>query len=221
MRVWARPITLGRLAGMLAGRRPGGLLAGRRLAGTSAGRRLAGTRAGRMVAGCALAGMLAGCAGPGREPAEPGAPMSITVTSSAFADGGDIGRRHTCDGQDVSPPLAFAGLPSGVRELALLVEDPDAPHGTFVHWVAWGIAPARAGLAEGEAPAGSGTNGFGRTGYGGPCPPHGPAHRYVFTVYALSRPAGARAGATAADLRAAMDGAVLAQGTLTGRYARA
>ncbi|GAB1691942.1 YbhB/YbcL family Raf kinase inhibitor-like protein [Krasilnikovia sp. M28-CT-15] len=168
----------------------------------------------------ALAGLVAGCAGPGPEPAAPAAAPNISVSSSAFTDGGDIPRRHTCDGADVSPPLAFAGLPSGVRELALLVEDPDAPHGTFVHWVAWGIDPARAGLAEGERPPGSGTNGFGHTGYGGPCPPRGPAHSYVFTVYALSRPAGARAGASAADLRTAIDGAVLAKGTLTGRYAR-
>ncbi|BFU44780.1 YbhB/YbcL family Raf kinase inhibitor-like protein [Krasilnikovia sp. MM14-A1004] len=167
-----------------------------------------------------LTGLMAGCGGSSPGPATSAAAMSIAVTSSAFADGGDIPARHTCDGADVSPPLTVAGLPSGVRELALLVEDPDAPHGTFVHWVAWGIDPAGAGLAEGEKPPGAGTNGFGHSGYGGPCPPRGPAHRYVFTVYALSRPAGARAGASAADLRTAIDGAVLAEGTLTGRYAR-
>ena len=120
----------------------------------------------------------------------------------------------------MSPPLTFGGLPSGARDLALLVEDPDAPRGTFVHWVAWGVDPAKAALAEGEAPAGSGVNGFGRRGYGGPCPPRGATHRYVFTVFALSRPTGLRPGASAEDLRASLTGAVLAQGSLMGRYAR-
>ena len=175
----------------------------------------------RLVTIGALAGLLAGCARPGPDAVDPVAAQTIAVSSSAFADGGKIPRRHTCDGADVSPPLAFSGLPSGVRELALLVEDPDAPKGTFVHWVAWGIDGTRPVLAEGEAPAGSGTNDFGRAGYGGPCPPRGPAHRYVFTVFALSRPTGLRAGASAADLRSAIDGAVLAEGSLTGRYARA
>ncbi|MEU4218903.1 YbhB/YbcL family Raf kinase inhibitor-like protein [Actinoplanes sp. NPDC026623] len=169
----------------------------------------------------ALAGLLAGCGGPGPDPADPQAALSLAVSSSAFADGGQIPPRYTCDGADVSPPLTFNGLPSGVRELALLVEDPDAPDGTFVHWVAWGIDGTRPELGEAETPAGSGTNDFGHAGYGGPCPPRGPAHRYVFTAFALSRPAGLRPGATAADLRSAIDGAVLAEGTLTGRYARA
>ena len=145
----------------------------------------------------------------------------MIVTSSAFTDGGTIPRRYTCDGADVSPPLAFAGLPSGTRAVALLVEDPDAPRGTFVHWVAWGIDPGRASLAEGEGPPGTGTNGFGRRGYGGPCPPGGSAHRYVFTAYALSRPVDPGPDAGAADLRHAISGAVLAEGRLVGRYARA
>jgi Raf kinase inhibitor-like YbhB/YbcL family protein len=162
--------------------------------------------------------VLAGCGGPARP--MPGATMTITVSSSAFAEGGTIPRRYTCDGDDVSPPLAVSGLPSGVRELALLVEDPDAPSGTFVHWVAWGIDPAKPALAEGAAPAGSGRNGFGRRGYGGPCPPRGSNHRYVFTVFALSRPTTLPAGASADDLRTAIKGAVLAEGKLTGRYAR-
>jgi Raf kinase inhibitor-like YbhB/YbcL family protein len=163
--------------------------------------------------------VLAGCGGPA-EPRQEESAMTITVSSSAFAEGGTIPRRYTCDGEDVSPPLAVSGLPSGVRELALLVEDPDAPHGTFVHWVAWGIDPAKPTLAEGSAPAGSGVNGFGRQGYGGPCPPRGSNHRYVFTVLALSRPSGLRAGASADDLRTAVKGAVLAEGKLTGRYGR-
>ena len=94
------------------------------------------------------------------------APLTITVTSPAFGDGGDIPSRNTCDGQDVSPPLRFAELPSGTVELALLVEDPDAPRGTFVHWVAWGLDPGKAELGEGEVPAGAGKNDFGKRGYG-------------------------------------------------------
>lgn len=147
--------------------------------------------------------------------------MTITVSSSAFADGGDIPRRHTCDGEDLSPPLGFAGVPSGARELALLVEDPDAPRGTFVHWVAWGIEPSKASLAEGEATAGEGTNGFRRRGYGGPCPPAGSPHRYVFTVFAVSQPLDLPPGASADDLRRAVADSVIAEGRLTGRYARA
>jgi Raf kinase inhibitor-like YbhB/YbcL family protein len=146
--------------------------------------------------------------------------MSMTVSSTAFTDGGTIPRRYTCDGENVSPPLRFAGVPSGTRQLALLVEDPDAPGGTFVHWVAWGVDPAADGLGEGEAPSGSGVNGFGKRGYGGPCPPRGPAHRYVFTVFALSEAASLPAGASADDLRKAVASSVLAEGHLTGRYAR-
>ena len=151
----------------------------------------------------------------------PEASMSITVSSTAFADGADIPRRYTCDGANVSPPLRFAGVPSGTRELALLVEDPDAPGGTFVHWVAWGIDPATPELAEGGTPPGTGVNGFGRRGYGGPCPPRGAPHRYVFTVLALSHPVTLSPAASANDLRKAAAGIVLAEGRLTGRYARA
>jgi Raf kinase inhibitor-like YbhB/YbcL family protein len=146
--------------------------------------------------------------------------MTMTVSSSAFADGDVIPVRHTCDGEDLSPPLSFAGAPSGTTEIALLVEDPDAPGGTFVHWVAWGIDPAKPSLPEGAAMTGSGTNGFGRVGYGGPCPPRGPAHRYVFTAYALSQAPDLRSGGSADDLRHAIRGSVLAEASLTGRYDR-
>jgi Raf kinase inhibitor-like YbhB/YbcL family protein len=146
--------------------------------------------------------------------------MTITVSSAAFTEGGDIPRRYTCDGQDLSPPLSFAGVPSDARELALLVEDPDAPGGTFVHWVAWGIDAAKSGLAEGETAPGSGTNDFGRPGYGGPCPPRGPAHRYVFSVFAVSDPLNLAAGASADDLRRALAGRVVADGRVAGRYTR-
>src|SRR5262249_889889 len=137
--------------------------------------------------------------------------MTMTVSSTSFADGGDIPRRHTCDGDDLPPPLNFSGVPEGTREIALLVEDPDAPSGTFVHWVAWGIDPSTDALAEGAAAPGSGRNGFGRPGYGGPCPPKGPAHRYVFTAFALSQALELPSGASADDLRKAIHGSVLAE----------
>jgi Raf kinase inhibitor-like YbhB/YbcL family protein len=173
-----------------------------------------------VIAVGALVGLIVGCGERSPESTGAGAAMSIAVSSNAFSDGGTIPRRHACDGADVSPPLTFVGLPTGTRDLALLVEDPDAPGGTFVHWVAWGIDPAKAAVGEGEEPAGSGTNGFGRRGYGGPCPPRDATHRYVFTVFALSRPTGLPPGASAQDLRASIAGAVLAQGSLMGRYTR-
>jgi Raf kinase inhibitor-like YbhB/YbcL family protein len=147
--------------------------------------------------------------------------MTISVSSTAFPDGGDIPRRYTCDGEDVSPPLDFAGVPEAARDLALLIEDPDAPSGLFAHWVAWGIDPGKPALAEGESPAGTGTNGFRRRGYAGPCPPWGAPHRYVFTVFALSRRLDLAPGASAEDLRRAVEGTVLDEGRLVGRYARA
>lgn len=168
----------------------------------------------------ALVGLQAGCGGRAPEPKTPEAPMTITVSSTAFTDGGDIPRRYTCDGESVSPPLTFAGIPAGTRDLGLLVEDPDAPRGVFVHWVAWGIDPSKAALAEGESPSGTGANGFHRRGYGGPCPPSGPAHRYVFTVFALSERLDLPPGASADDLRRAVAGTVIAEGRLVGRYAR-
>jgi Raf kinase inhibitor-like YbhB/YbcL family protein len=176
----------------------------------------------RLAVAVALVTVPTGC-GEQRAPSArtPEAAMTMTVTSTAFSDGRDIPRRHTCDGENLSPPLAFGAIPSGTRELALLVEDPDAPSGTFVHWVAWGIDPAKASLPEGESTPGSGTNGFGKVGYGGPCPPRGPAHRYVFIVFALSGRLDLSGGASADELRRAVGTDLLGEGRLTGRYARA
>jgi Raf kinase inhibitor-like YbhB/YbcL family protein len=147
--------------------------------------------------------------------------MTLLVSSPAFADGGEIPRRYTCDGENVSPPLRFDSVPAGTAELALLITDPDAPGGTFVHWVAWGIDPARPSLAEGEAPPGAGVNGFRRRGYGGPCPPRGAPHRYVFRAFALSRRLDLAPGASADELGRAVSDSVLAEGRLVGRYGRA
>lgn len=169
----------------------------------------------------AIVDLTAGCGRPAQQATTQEPTMTITVSSTAFPDGADIPRRYTCDGENVSPPLSFAEVPPAARELALLVEDPDAPGGTFVHWVAWGIDPSAPMVAEGQSVRGNGTNGFGRIGYGGPCPPKGTPHRYVFTVFALSHELDQKAGASADDLRRAMAGAVLAEGRLVGRYARA
>jgi hypothetical protein len=149
--------------------------------------------------------------------------MAMTLTSALFTDGQTIPTRSTCDGEGLSPPLAWTGQPAGTVEFALTTEDPDAPSGTFVHWVLWGVPASVHELDEGVVPASAheGVNGTGKRGYTGPCPPKGNApHHYVFTLYALSRAVSVPDGATIAQLRSAMDGAVLAEGRLTGRYAR-
>ncbi|GAA0726608.1 YbhB/YbcL family Raf kinase inhibitor-like protein [Dactylosporangium roseum] len=148
--------------------------------------------------------------------------MTLTVSSPVFAEAAEIPRRFTCEGADVSPPLGITGLPAGTAEVALLVEDPDAPGGTFTHWVMWGIGPDRAGIGEGEVPPGAaqGRNDFGQEAYGGPCPPRGRSHRYTFEVLALAEPLGLAPGASAGDLRRAAAGKVLDSGRLTGRYRR-
>lgn len=143
----------------------------------------------------------------------------MTLRSSAFEDGGAIPGRYTCDGEDVSPPLAWDGVPQGTQELALIVTDPDARG--FVHWALAGI-PADAGeLAEGKGDeiGTPGPNGFGRTGWGGPCPPSG-EHRYEFRLYALSGTLTPSGAPTAEELRRAMEGQVLGEALLTGVYSR-
>jgi Raf kinase inhibitor-like YbhB/YbcL family protein len=145
----------------------------------------------------------------------------VSVSSDAFADGEPIPSRHALDGENLSPPLTWSGLPQGTRSLALVCEDPDAPSGTFVHWVAWGIDPAVGGLGEGEAAPAEGRNGFGHSGYGGPAPPpgHGP-HRYFFRLFALDAAPELEASASMQGLEAAVDGHVLATGELMGTYER-
>ncbi len=162
---------------------------------------------------------------PSRTPAEStaGADASFSLTSPAFGDGDAMPEQFTCDGANASPPLEWSGVPVDTRELALTVDDPDAPGGTFVHWVAWGIDPAAAGLTQGSVPPGmvQGANGAGETAYAGPCPPGGPAHRYVFTLYALSAPVPLAPGADETELLAAIAGIELAEAQLTGTYGRA
>jgi Raf kinase inhibitor-like YbhB/YbcL family protein len=182
---------------------------------------VAGAAAG--LAALALAAPL-GCGGDDTvKGPPPAAPAAIRLSSSAFSDGALIPRRFTCDGGDVSPPLAWEGVPAAARSLALLVEDPDAPGGTFVHWTLFNLPPTTRALDAGRVPAGAreGKNSFGHRGYGGPCPPkHKPPHRYVFTLYALRSDLGLDAGASPDDVRAAIGRRALARGQLTGRYGR-
>jgi len=178
-----------------------------------------------IVAGAALTLLASGCADTGGTSAAPtpSASHRVTVSSPAFTDGGTIPRRFTCDGEDISPPLAFSGVPASATTLAVVAEDPDAPHGTFTHWLLWNAPARRTTWPAGQAPrtATQGRNGFQKTGYGGPCPPKGAApHHYVFSVYATDRALNLPATATPDDLRRALTGHPLASGTLTGRYGR-
>ena len=172
----------------------------------------------------ALGLALAACGGGDRASGPPpAAPDRIELTSTAFDDGGTIPVQFSCDGDDVSPPLAWSGVPGGARELALLMEDPDAPGGTFVHWVLFKVPADREGLASGEVPQGArqGKNSRGDAGYAGPCPPEDDEpHHYEFTLYALSETIDLADGATADDVRAAVADAALARGRLVGRFGR-
>jgi Raf kinase inhibitor-like YbhB/YbcL family protein len=156
------------------------------------------------------------------------AALSIEVTSSAFAEGARIPTRYTCDGEDASPPLKWTGVPQAAKSIALIADDPDAPGGTWIHWVLYGLSPDTTGLPEGlpktnELLSGArhGVTDFGRNEYGGPCPPpgHG-AHRYYFKVYALDAEIGLAAGGTKQDVLEAMKGKILAEGQLMGTYLR-
>ena len=146
----------------------------------------------------------------------------MDLTSPAFEEGERIPPEHSCDGADAPPELHWSGIPSGVAELALTCEDPDAPGATFVHWVAWGIDPSRGQLQADDVPRIThGRNGFGADGYRGPCPPpgHGP-HHYEFTLYAVDRRLELDPGSTIESLRSAVEGHTRAMATLTGTYER-
>lgn len=143
----------------------------------------------------------------------------MQLASPAFVNEEPIPVRYTCDGEDVSPPLTIEGLPDGTRTLVLVMDDPDAPGGVWDHWVAFDIVP-RSEIPESVGPLGvAGANSWGRTGYGGPCPPSG-THRYFFTAYALDTQLSLGPGASKADVLAALEGHVLSQATLMGTYAR-
>ena len=153
--------------------------------------------------------------------------MSLEITRPAFQEGGEVPPRHTADGPDVSPEISWGSAPEGTKSFAIICDDPDAPAGTWVHWVIWGIPAGESGLKEGvpkdetlASGARQGKNDFGRTGYGGPAPPPGSAHRYFFKVYAIDRDLLLQPGATKADLEKAMEGHILGSGQLVGKYQR-
>jgi Raf kinase inhibitor-like YbhB/YbcL family protein len=156
-----------------------------------------------------------------------GSTMSFKLESTAFADGETVPGKHTCDGPDLSPPLAWSGAPAGTKSFALVCDDPDAPRGTWVHWVLYDLPAATSWLPEGlakdrELSGGGfqGANDFRRIGYGGPCPPPGRPHRYFFRLYALDATLGLPAGATKNDVLKASEGHTLAEAQLMGRYGR-
>jgi Raf kinase inhibitor-like YbhB/YbcL family protein len=145
----------------------------------------------------------------------------FALESSAFEHAQAIPSRHSCEGEDVSPPLRWSNVPEGTRSLALLVDDPDAPGGVFTHWIAWGLDPAAEGLDEGESAPREGQNDFGTSGYRGPCPPPGHGrHRYVFRLYALDADPEVAVGAAKAELEQAIEGHVLTMAELVGSYER-
>ena len=152
--------------------------------------------------------------------------MNIKVSSSAFVEGGTIPSKYTCDGDDISPPLQWEGVPDGTVSIALICDDPDAPMGTWVHWVLFNLPADTLTLAEkcpadANLPSGArqGITDFGRTGYGGPCPPSG-THRYYFKIYALDKKLDLPTSARKSDLLKAMEGHILNQGQLMGKYKR-
>jgi len=146
---------------------------------------------------------------------------NLALSSSAFGEGEEIPERYTCDGEDVSPPLSWEGAPPDTVTYALIMDDPDAPAGTWVHWVLFNLPADRKQLPEDVSPeVGTGGNSsWDRTGYGGPCPPSG-QHRYVFKLYALDAELALEVGADKEALQAAMEGHVLASDQLTGVYER-
>jgi len=145
----------------------------------------------------------------------------MKITTTAFQEGGNIPSKFTCDGADANPPLRFEGVPAEAKSLALIVDDADAPGGLFTHWLVWNIDPTTTTVEENSAPANGvqGRNDFGKSGYGGPCPPSG-THRYFFKIFALDRQLDLAAGSKRAQLDAQMRGHILAQGELMGRYSR-
>jgi len=166
---------------------------------------------------------LAGCGGGEKASTPlPSAKTSLKLTSPAFADGGTLPTRFTCAGKGVSPPLAWSGVPAGTRELALVVEDPDA--GRFVHWTVLGIPATTHNIGEGGVPpnAVQTTNSFGDKGWGAACPPKGAGpHHYVFALYALRAPLGLGATASPDEVRSAIARQAIARGELTARFGRA
>lgn len=145
----------------------------------------------------------------------------MEISSEVFESGEDIPAVYSCEGENINPPLHISGVPDGAQSLALIMEDPDAPGGDFTHWVVWNIDPGIKEIAEGSVPEGAvqGLNGEGRRGYSGPCPPGG-THRYFFRAYALDTRLNPPEPVTAEDLEDSMEGHILAQAEIYGRFGR-
>ena len=153
--------------------------------------------------------------------------LTMEISSSAFTQGSSIPAQYSCDSDNISPKLSWSGVPEGTQSIAVIMDDPDAPGGAWIHWVVYGISPDDDGLPEGvpssdtlDGGARQGKNDFGNAGYGGPCPPRGGPHRYFFKLYALDTELTLGPGATKAELLSEMSGSVLAQGELMGTYTR-
>lgn len=153
--------------------------------------------------------------------------MAFTIKSNAFENGATIPKKFTCDSTDLSPPLAWSGAPEGTKCFALICDDPDAPMGTWVHWVLWGLPPSTTSLPEGvptdstlASGAKQGMNSWPRVGYGGPCPPPGKPHRYFFKLYALDTTLTLPSSANKAKLEEAMKEHILAETQVMGTYGR-
>jgi Raf kinase inhibitor-like YbhB/YbcL family protein len=148
--------------------------------------------------------------------------MTLRISSAAFMDGARIPKKHTCDGDNVAPPLEWSGLSEGSKSVAIICEDPDAPSGTFTHWLLYDVPISRHRLDEGASIGKAGVNDFGNAGFGGPCPPRkDQAHHYHFHIYALDTDSLGPSGLSKDDAKKAMSGHVLAEGELTGTYKRA
>lgn len=159
--------------------------------------------------------------------AEGGKAMAFELKSAAFSASGEIPKKFSCDGPDVSPALSWGDPPTGTQGISLIMDDPDAPVGTWVHWVLYDLPATARELPENvpkdqelKSGARQGRNDFGKIGYGGPCPPPGRPHRYFFKLYALDTKVNLKTGASKAELEKAMRGHILAQTELMGRYKR-
>jgi Raf kinase inhibitor-like YbhB/YbcL family protein len=152
--------------------------------------------------------------------------MAFIIKTTAFSEAGSIPKKYTCDGGDLSPGLTWTGIPAGTKSLALIADDPDAPVGTWTHWIIWNIPPEGAlpeGLSKDENLSNGGRQGkndFKRIGYAGPCPPAGKPHRYFFRLHALDAKLDVKAGASRNELERAMKGHVLGRTELMGKYGR-
>jgi hypothetical protein len=182
----------------------------------------------RLILATAVIGtLLINACGPATTPPPSSSQTTIELTSTAFVAGEPIPQTYTCDGADISPPLSWGEPPDGTQSFALIMDDPDAPVGTFVHWIAFNIPAGTSSLpedvpAQEQIPGGGlqGKNSFRNLGYGGPCPPSGSTHEYVFKLYALDTTLDLEAGANKRSLVNAMEGYILARAELTGEYTR-